>query len=508
MDTGAKKLLESATYKTLHAHNFSRSSSQATLVLTDLLSRYMTLLTSTCAKYAEHAGRLNVSIKDTASALDELGVGVEDLKEYCASEARELSRYAVHTARRTEDLAEFNALLLDGLREDRDDAIPLVYAPMPLEAFYDEYKEEETQPPLPLSPISNPSTPPRKRPRTSSWRPPSYVPDHLPPFPTNSPPQSPFPRSPTEAIAPIPVKMERVATPPPPPMASSASSADFLTPIPYLQSSLAGALMSHLPPLPPRSGPPSSQARQPLPQMQPALLGAYHHVLTHPPPSNVTSVNPSKYRVALALLTQAEAQPRWEPAPTLFSNTVPNPPRVAAPGPSYPVPVAKGPLTPTDKELEIEKDRRSNLPNAPPRPVVFPERVTPLISQQASRLPTLARHVLPGSVYTRTTRLTHPPVLSRGAQRLTYGPGVGAPWNTNATPTPAAPTGKGKDGAPNGKDVDALPRPIPDARMYATWDYEPKRYNESLVVKRNRIGSMQATVSLAPVRGRNEHRVS
>lgn len=108
MDTGAKKLLESATYKTLHAHNFSRSSSQATLVLTDLLSRYMTLLTSTCAKYAEHAGRLNVSIKDTASALDELGVGVEDLKEYCASEARELSRYAVHTARRTEDLAEFN----------------------------------------------------------------------------------------------------------------------------------------------------------------------------------------------------------------------------------------------------------------------------------------------------------------------------------------------------------------------------------------------------------------
>jgi len=108
---GAKKLLESVTYETLHAHNFSRSSSQASQVLTDLLSRYLTLLTTSCAKYAEHAGRLSLSIRDAVSALDELGVGVDELNEYCATEGKDLSRYAVHTAKRVEDLTEFKGQL-------------------------------------------------------------------------------------------------------------------------------------------------------------------------------------------------------------------------------------------------------------------------------------------------------------------------------------------------------------------------------------------------------------
>lgn len=107
MDAGAKKLLETVTIETLHSHHFSRASSQATNVLTDLLSRYLTVLSSTCAKYAEHAGRLRLTARDAACALDELGVGVEELSEYCATEGREMSRYAVHTARRIEDLNEF-----------------------------------------------------------------------------------------------------------------------------------------------------------------------------------------------------------------------------------------------------------------------------------------------------------------------------------------------------------------------------------------------------------------
>jgi len=99
-------ILESSTYRTLHAHNFSRSSSQASLVLTDLLSRYLSLLTSSCAKYAQHAGRLNLTVKDALSALDEMGVNVDELSAYCRSEGRELGRYAVQTARRLEDLKE------------------------------------------------------------------------------------------------------------------------------------------------------------------------------------------------------------------------------------------------------------------------------------------------------------------------------------------------------------------------------------------------------------------
>jgi Wiskott-Aldrich syndrome protein len=100
------KILEQATHRTLHAHSFSRSSSQASLVLTDLLSRYLSLLSLTCAKYAQHAGRTGLTARDAFCALDELGVSMEELDEYCTSEGIELGRYAVHSARRVEDLNE------------------------------------------------------------------------------------------------------------------------------------------------------------------------------------------------------------------------------------------------------------------------------------------------------------------------------------------------------------------------------------------------------------------
>src|ERR1700722_18648066 len=106
MDNATHKLLESVTQKTLHAHGFSRSSSQASLALTDLLSRYLTLLALTCAKYAQHSGRPGISTWDALRALDELGYDVEELREYCSSEGNELQRYAIHTARRFEDLKE------------------------------------------------------------------------------------------------------------------------------------------------------------------------------------------------------------------------------------------------------------------------------------------------------------------------------------------------------------------------------------------------------------------
>lgn len=111
MESASHKLLEAAVCRTLHAHSFSRSSSQASLVLTDLFSRYLALLSTTCAKYAQHAGRTSMSIRDAIGALEELGVGVDELSEYCYSEGKELSRYAIHSARRVEDLNEFRGWL-------------------------------------------------------------------------------------------------------------------------------------------------------------------------------------------------------------------------------------------------------------------------------------------------------------------------------------------------------------------------------------------------------------
>lgn len=98
-------------------------------------------------------------------------------------------------------------------------------------------------------------------------------------------------------------------------------------------------------------------------------------------------------------------------------------------------------------------------------------------------------------VYARTVRVPHPPVLTRGTQKLTYGPGVNAPWNSSLSPTPApAPAqGKGKDAAPNGvasgKEEEKEGAKLPDARLYATWNYETKRFDEPLPARR-RVGSI------------------
>ena len=112
MDAKAKVALESAVHRTLHAHAFSRSSSQASLVLTDLLSRYLTLLASTCAKYAQHAGRTDLTPQDAFSALNEMGVNMEEIDEYRSTEAVELARYAPNTARRMEELRDFRCELI------------------------------------------------------------------------------------------------------------------------------------------------------------------------------------------------------------------------------------------------------------------------------------------------------------------------------------------------------------------------------------------------------------
>lgn len=107
-------------------------------------------------------------------------------------------------------------------------------------------------------------------------------------------------------------------------------------------------------------------------------------------------------------------------------------------------------------------------------------------------------------MHARSTRLQHPNVLSRGTQKLTYGPGVNAIWNSGPTPatTPAPPPGNtnpksGKDGGgnvpPDGKDGQTQ-KVMVDAKMYATWNYEEKHYNEPLVVgRRARMGSLQVS---------------
>ncbi|KDQ54475.1 hypothetical protein JAAARDRAFT_181901 [Jaapia argillacea MUCL 33604] len=543
MDAGAYKILESATQRTLHAQNFSRSSSQASHALTDLLARYLTLVSTTCAKYAQHAGRLNLTARDASCAFEELGVSMEELEDYCNTEGKELGRYSVQTTRRMEDLNEFKAALADGLRQDRD-AIPLVYAPLSTATLSEEGEESEdaedemdvddvealprlleavprhiatpspppppSTPPLPLSPISNPASPARKRPRTSNWEPPAHIPDFLPPFPTDH--NTPDPSAPpSPSIPPLHLPPAATVTRPisPPHPLTSTTSSDYLTPIPYSASSLSSLPEWHLPE-PPQLTHELAHPRpfsHPTPQIQQSLISAYHHILTHPPSPATHSANPAKHKAALALITQAQTTPRWEPPDTLFSSVSPCPPRVVPMPPSFAMPLGSTPVIndpKTGKPQDPKQEKKPILPSAPPKFVVSSERITPLISQQGSLLPELARQILPSSVYVRTTRLGHPPPLERDSQKLFYGPPVPAPWNSTGPPivAPTPTVGKAKESAP---PDGVAPKILPDARYYATWDYEQKRYNEALPtsVRRGRMASFStSTISLGGPSGR------
>lgn len=256
-------------------------------------------------------------------------------------------------------------------------------------------------PPLPLSPISNPSSPSRKRARTSNWEPPEHIPDFLPPFPTVSDDipvsTSDVPLTPqiTPHTMPLPAQILDAAPEKQPVTTlsqslTSAAASDILVQVPYSQSSLSSIPEWHLPSGPPSSS--SSQSRQaplPTPQVEPSLLSAYHYILTHPPPTELPSLNPSRHKVAMALIKQAQTNVRWNPADTLFGSVGPCPPRVATIQPSYPVAIGdtQGSKEGADKDLK--------LPPTASRPVAGSERIAPFISQQTSRIPELARHILP-----------------------------------------------------------------------------------------------------------------
>ena len=79
-------------------------------------------------------------------------------------------------------------------------------------------------------------------------------------------------------------------------------------------------------------------------------------------------------------------------------------------------------------------------------------------------------------------------MLTQDGRKLTYGPGVNAPWNSG--PAPPAPTPSLANGVKKEKDgkSDAVPtKVIPDAKLYATWNWEQKSYREPIRRARNSV---------------------
>lgn len=153
------------------------------------------------------------------------------------------------------------------------------------------------------------------------------------------------------------------------------------------------------------------------------------------------------------------------------------------------------------------KGKEPEEPKFPPvglRPLIANERVAPVISQQGPRLNTLVKNVLPVSVHLRTTRLLPPPALTQEGRKLTYGPGVSAPWNSGPQPAlagPALQNGAKKEKEKDGKDA-AASKPLPDAKLYATWSWEQKSFRDP--VRRGRAGTVQLSGAMGNGRRKSE----
>lgn len=298
--------------------------------------------------------------------------------------------------------------------------MPLVYAPLletPLssedeaDSDVDMAVDEQTStdptpsrqvsrpsPTLPPSPVSIPSSPSRKRSRTE-WSAPAHIPDFLPPFPV--PKEYSAPPSPENTPAALPTVL-RTQEALVPQVSTTTSSADYLTPVPYTSSSLSSTPVWHLPQPPASFELPSQPPRLATPQIQPSLLGAYHHILTNPPSSQGNAGNPARHRVVLALLSQTENNPRWEPADTLFGLSSPNAPRLSTMPPSHPI--AKKPLSnasgdPGKLDAKAEEITKIPLPSVSHHPVTAQQHIAPSMCTQESRLPEVARSVLPVCFY-------------------------------------------------------------------------------------------------------------
>lgn len=255
-------------------------------------------------------------------------------------------------------------------------------------------------PPLPLSPVSNPASPyPRKRARPEGWNPPDHVPDFLPPFPTERPPSPPMlsldnsasgPHS-TAASTPLPNAPLRPPSPSPPP-APSTSQASYKNPVPYATSTLASKPNDHLPKSPDPL-PPFKLSNAP----HGALLNAQHQLLTHPP-SSPGGQNPARHTLAMSLILSSQS--RYVPSDTLFGASDPTPLKSAVPMPSFPIP-----LNPEDQKKGIVLPQET-------RSVVAGETIAPQTAVQSSRLPALARGVLPVRSILINSRLS--PIFNSG----------------------------------------------------------------------------------------------
>ncbi|KAF9513503.1 hypothetical protein BS47DRAFT_1344152 [Hydnum rufescens UP504] len=468
----------------VHANNFTKASSKALDIVVHLLGHYLELLAAKCALFAQHTGRDGVNIHDALMALEESGMDVEDIMGWCGRDGVELSKFGPGSLR--EGFEQFSAILTEGAKMDKTDAVLLTYQRLPSpppnslygELENDNYEESVSSPSqsthingamsspvLPLSPVSNPAQiapiPPRerKRRRPSDWAsiPPEHVPIFLPPFPGHEAPQSPEPIQaedthmhyfkvlpPTSDSPPLGAPLPSPPPLPPPAPPVPLSVASYLEEVPYETSTLS-TTPDHMPRPPDRLPEPEQ------PSAHPYLLVAMQTAHDH---SNAGNANPGRLAISTALSIMAA--PRYSASDALFSVSIPPPPRTLAPSPSYATP------------LNPDVMPNPSFPPTPSRSIQSPLVPMTILPQYLQpHLQTLSERIVKQGVHDRSTRVAPPPPFVDNGQPRLHGRPVRAPWN--ASPGVLVHPDK--------------PPVLADALLYTTWDYPQKNFEERLKKK-------------------------
>ncbi|KAG9019417.1 hypothetical protein FRB90_002569 [Tulasnella sp. 427] len=352
---------------------------------------------------------------------------------------------------------------------------------------------------LPSSPDSRHS----KRARHSSWNPPEHIPDFLPPFPgaftqssTSENAQKhqgaaalgPITTSPKQSVQPVP-PARRIPLPLRPAITSKST---YTKSIKYGQSSIAGRPVDlpdqslwdqGVPPTPGQGNGIGSLKRKDGPSSLQPLIAAYHVLQADPQPAT----NPSRLRVAHLLGRTAPS--RYTTADSLFTISSPPPPRFAPPMPTQAVS-----LPPEDGTGSFKSP--APLPKLGNKVISDGIREADDLSSpwMQSNLTPLTRSLLPPHLYSKVTQLPPPPPLRPSApgnagaseplEPLLYHRPSLAPWSTAVDSDEAK------------KRVGRKPliresggKKLPDAQLFATWDWPTKNPEEPLLAKRGRLGS-------------------
>lgn len=102
MAASPEAILHLAALHTLSQAGFASTSRAASVTLSGVLARYLTLVATTCSEHATLAGRSKVAAVDVVNALEDLGVGgVAELQEWTA----DLDKQVTFTGGKTDELA-------------------------------------------------------------------------------------------------------------------------------------------------------------------------------------------------------------------------------------------------------------------------------------------------------------------------------------------------------------------------------------------------------------------